>query len=69
MASTDESERFASLSSKDLLSLLENRDSSNTKQCVDAARICISAYGLGQVRPTQAPGLKSLFNDIDYQGS
>ena len=27
------------------------------------------AYGLGQVRPPQAPGLGTLFHHIDLQGS
>ena len=44
MASTGENERFASLSSEDLQSLLENRDSSNTKQCVEAAKRVLDQY-------------------------
>ena len=44
MASTGENERFASLSSEDLQSLLENRDSSNTKQCEEAAKRVLDQY-------------------------
>ena len=44
MASTGENERFASLSSEDLQSLLENRDSSNTKQCVEAAKRVLDQF-------------------------
>ena len=44
MASTGENERFASLSSEDLQSLLENRDSSNKKPCVEAAMRVLDQY-------------------------
>ena len=44
MASTGENERFASLSSEDLQSMLENRDSSNTKQCEEAAKRVLNQY-------------------------
>ena len=44
MASTCENEKFASLSSEDMQSLLENRHSFKTKQCVEAAKRVLDQY-------------------------